>query len=588
MKLDYFIAKDGMIHLCHLLEEEAKSIRKDLYHKMERLVHKAEENQFNLVVLGQFKRGKTTFINAMLGQDILPTSVTPLTSVITKIAYGQKIQLEVVFLNQERKMIPLDQLSQYVTERENPKNEKGVQEVFIYYPAEFLKGGIFMIDTPGVGSVYQHNTDVAHEIIPEVDAALFLLGVDPPISEVEYHFLHDVKSYAPKIFFLQNKIDLMQEKEQVESLEFSAKVIREALESDEVFIYPISARKALEGRIQENDALVEASKLPVFENDLMSFLIENKGRVMLQKVLKQSLNVASELLLDLQLREKATQLPVQVLQEKNTAFERSMVSIDQDKKDNIYLLQGETASLIDVVQEDLNQLKNQLIETLKEERKRFLKTKKELRGKGLEDALWAMIQDKVYAAFESWQKGEEDKIEGLLLKIMHRFEKKTNEVVETIVRISTELFDLKIDYFSAIETAMPSKGLYYIARREKSFWLISFKSFYRWIPDHFHRQFLMRESQRKIEDWVDNNCGRVRYDFVMRLKETLGAFSGQLEEKIQETQNHIHQVIQEIALKKQKDQQEISVMEDEINAHVKAIECIKKELESWQQRFDRE
>ncbi len=64
-----------------------------------------------------------------------------------------------------------------------------------------------LIDTPGVGSVYQHNTDIAYQYIPKSDAALFLLSVVQPVSRAELDFLNDVKEYSDRIFFLQNKAD---------------------------------------------------------------------------------------------------------------------------------------------------------------------------------------------------------------------------------------------------------------------------------------------------------------------------------------------------------------------------------------------
>ena len=64
-----------------------------------------------------------------------------------------------------------------------------MQEVLITYPSPYLKDGVRLIDTPGVGSVYEHNTDVAYQYLPKSDAALFLLSVDQPVSKAELNFL---------------------------------------------------------------------------------------------------------------------------------------------------------------------------------------------------------------------------------------------------------------------------------------------------------------------------------------------------------------------------------------------------------------
>jgi predicted GTPase len=171
------------------------------------LKEKLLQGKFNLAVLGQFKRGKTTLINALLGSRLLPTAVVPLTSIITLIKYGTDLHIEVFFNNGDKKEIMLEELSDYVTERGNPENQKEVQYVEVHYDSPYLRGGVQIIDTPGIGSTYQHNTAVTYGYLSKVDAAIFLVGVDPPISQVEYDFLSDIKKYVNKIFFLQNKID---------------------------------------------------------------------------------------------------------------------------------------------------------------------------------------------------------------------------------------------------------------------------------------------------------------------------------------------------------------------------------------------
>ncbi|MDH5203958.1 MAG: dynamin family protein, partial [Nitrospirota bacterium] len=191
----------------------------------EELKEKIQDNVFNLVVLGQFKRGKTSLINALLGTEILPTAVVPLTSIATILKYGEALRIKVYFNDGRMTEIRPESLSQYVTEKGNPKNEKNVQEVIITYPSPYLKDGVRLIDTPGVGSIYQHNTDVAYQYLPKSDAALFLLSVDQPVSQAELDFLKDVKEYSYRIFFLQNKADYVGSEDLSESISFSKKII---------------------------------------------------------------------------------------------------------------------------------------------------------------------------------------------------------------------------------------------------------------------------------------------------------------------------------------------------------------------------
>ncbi len=121
-----------------------------------RIQNKLNENVFNLVVLGQFKRGKTTLINSLLGKELLPAAVVPLTSIVTVISYGEMLEITVCFRDDRYDTILLEQLSGYITEAENPNNDKNVKEVHILYPSPYLKEGVRLIDTPGVGSIYQN------------------------------------------------------------------------------------------------------------------------------------------------------------------------------------------------------------------------------------------------------------------------------------------------------------------------------------------------------------------------------------------------------------------------------------------------
>ena len=195
----------------------------------EELREKIENNVFNLVVLGQFKRGKTSLINALLGAEILPTAVVPLTSIATILKYGETFKIKVYFKGGRVIEIEPASLTQYVTEKGNPKNEKDVKEVIITYPSSYLKDGVRLIDTPGVGSVYEHNTDVAYQYLPKSDAALFLLSVEQPVSKAELEFLNDVKEYSHRIFFLQNKADYVGAEDLAESLSFSRGIIEECM-----------------------------------------------------------------------------------------------------------------------------------------------------------------------------------------------------------------------------------------------------------------------------------------------------------------------------------------------------------------------
>ncbi|MGQ9688073.1 MAG: dynamin family protein [Desulfobaccales bacterium] len=113
------------------------------------LLDKLRQNRFHLLVLGAFKRGKSTLINALLGEALLPVAIIPLTSVVTILGYGERLSIQVLFRDGQRRLISKEELVDYITEKGNPQNHKGVQEVEITYPSEYLQDGVRLIDTPG-------------------------------------------------------------------------------------------------------------------------------------------------------------------------------------------------------------------------------------------------------------------------------------------------------------------------------------------------------------------------------------------------------------------------------------------------------
>ena len=245
--------------------------------RLTQLLDKLRENRFNLVVLGAFKRGKSTLINALMGEAVLPTSIIPLTSVVTILGYGERLEIRVHFQNGQRTVITREELAAYITEKGNPKNQKKVREVEIAYPSDYLRDGVRIIDTPGVGSIYSHNTEVAYNYLPQVDAAVFVITVDPPLSAAEEDFLKDIREYAHKLFFVLNKIDYVAEAERQEALDFTAEVLRGNLAGQRLMIFPLSAKLGLEGKANGGSAMLTASLLPQFEDYLRRFLYQEKG-----------------------------------------------------------------------------------------------------------------------------------------------------------------------------------------------------------------------------------------------------------------------------------------------------------------------
>src|SRR5688500_10440559 len=111
-------------------------------------IPKLEAERFHLVVLGEFNHGKSTFVNAMLGADILPTGITPTTASINHVIWAQNPTASVMLLNGERKPLDPSQLKEWVTVAGGRANEVGFVE--LGFPSDLLKNNVVLVDTPGV------------------------------------------------------------------------------------------------------------------------------------------------------------------------------------------------------------------------------------------------------------------------------------------------------------------------------------------------------------------------------------------------------------------------------------------------------
>jgi GTP-binding protein EngB required for normal cell division len=258
------------------------------------LLVKLAEDRFNLAVMGQFKRGKSSLMNAVIGRDLLPTGLLPLTSAITALCYGPQ---ERALLRRKgwsiQQQISLDELVDYVTERGNPGNDKGLIEARVELPARFLRRGLYFIDTPGVGSARQENTATTYAFLPEVDAVIFVTSVEAPLSETEKNFLYDIRQHVRKLFVVVNKMDLLHAGERDELLRYIHTEIEQTLGESNLALYPISANQALAARLNQDSAALQASGLLEFEAALTSFLAEEQGRAFLIATLDRALSIAA-------------------------------------------------------------------------------------------------------------------------------------------------------------------------------------------------------------------------------------------------------------------------------------------------------
>lgn len=544
----YMESRDRLLENLEDLYQLASHRKNEIAAKTtQELISKLLDGHFNLAVLGQFKRGKTTLINALLGSRLLPTAVVPLTSIITLIKYGRNLHIEVLFNNGARKEIMLEELPDYITERGNPENEKGVQYVEVHYDSPYLRDGVQIIDTPGIGSTYQHNTAVTYNYLSKVDAAVFLVGVDPPISQVEYDFLNDIRKYVNKIFFLQNKIDQMDEKDRIESLEFTRHVIEEKVGLKDIKIFPISAKLALDGKLNNSQETLDRSLIADFERALNDFLMKEKGKAILISTLSNTLKILSDEMMSIELEVKAVSIPLEELKRKIREFDIQKEKIRQDKEDFDYLLKGEEQKLISTMESDLkNFVEGKAPELTKRMEGHYEKHKSKSKTELTKTIDQAMRQE-IENIFNEWRGIEEDKLSQELESVSRRFSSKANEMITYIKKLSSDIFDIKVEIFSGVETLAGETYFHY--RIESLFdTTLALEVLPFALPGFLFRRMALSRMLEQCREQLDKNAGRIRYDFLERIEKSLGRFRDELFSKIDATLTGIESALERAVL----------------------------------------
>ncbi|HEY6321775.1 MAG TPA: dynamin family protein, partial [Thermoanaerobaculia bacterium] len=265
---------------------------------LDELKARLAEDRFQLVVLGQFKRGKSSLMNAILGRPLLPTGIVPVTTAVTAVRHGARGRALVRRADRALvEEVPLAALPEFVTEAGNPGNRKQVLSVTVEAPAAFLRRGLCFVDTPGVGSALDQNTAATLAFLPEADAAIFVTSADGPLSGAELDLLDQVHGHVQRLFFVLNKIDQVPDEQRAELVSYTSGLLARHLGVEAVRLFPLSATQALAAEPGSRQAL--ASGLPALEAALATLLGDDRQTVFLVSVLDHAIAAFAEARLEL-------------------------------------------------------------------------------------------------------------------------------------------------------------------------------------------------------------------------------------------------------------------------------------------------
>lgn len=244
------------------------------------------EPEFNLVICGEVKRGKSTFINALIGKELLPTGVKETTSQVFRVTYSDNESYSLVFTDGSVKSISFDDLKRYGSQTdadihgENLFDGKHLAYIQVNTPIAFLPKGVTIVDTPGLGALYKSHEEITNNYISRADAVVFVLDATKPLVQQEKEFLSKyVFSKTPYVMFVMTKVDTVSEDSWVQLLRRNETLLKDAF-AEQCYntpkVFPISSvmlfNAALEEDAEEKKWMLEDSLFPEAKEELISLV----------------------------------------------------------------------------------------------------------------------------------------------------------------------------------------------------------------------------------------------------------------------------------------------------------------------------
>jgi GTPase SAR1 family protein len=289
----------------------AAARRADVAEALRRLLaakDRLAESQLSVVVCGEFSRGKSTLLNALLEQEdeLFPTGVSFTTSLIMTVSYGIEERITVRLGSTEdaepggdcgpasagpirEATVSRAELRDYVTQDGNPGNGKRVLSVSIELPSKLLASGLALVDTPGIGGVYTEHTAVTNAVLPLADAIIFVADVHQPLTGSELGFLKrsidtaGVGDDRDALICVLTKIDQVTEYD--DTVSRTRAKLAEATGWPRVPVVPVSSTAKIAYLTSRDDIDLDDSNFPVLEQVLWDALARRRARAILASAL---------------------------------------------------------------------------------------------------------------------------------------------------------------------------------------------------------------------------------------------------------------------------------------------------------------
>ncbi|MEW6136804.1 MAG: dynamin family protein [Thermodesulfobacteriota bacterium] len=552
------------------------------------LRERLEEGRFHLAVLGQFKRGKSTLLNAFLGEALLPTSVVPLTAIPTFLQYGPEIMVQVSYQDDRPptkvsgKSAPeLGRILEgFVTEEGNPKNRLGVLQVDIFHPATILRHGVVLIDTPGIGSTFTHNTEATLNFLPQCDAALFVVSADPPLTEVEADFLKSVQARISRLFFIFNKIDYLNSQELDTAVGFFKKVLAEKTEASNNYpIFCVSARRGLDSKLSDDPCLWTESGLREVEDHLMGFLVSEKAKALREALGRKVRDVLENVVMRLRLSVRSLQMPLADLEERLKVFETQLQNAERQRIAAQDLLAGDRKRALELLEERAEELRKTSAKHLEQVVEASFSVMQN--GEVSEAEILDALAEEVTSFFQSSANEASGSFGLHVTETLRPHQQRADELIELIRRAATELFDVPYRAPESSEAFEMKRRPHWVLRKRVPTLpiVVPEEALDKLLPAGLRISRLKKRLSRQIDTLVRHNVENLRWATLQNLNDAFRRFGLTLDQRFQETIAATHGAIRAAYIRRKEHEEAIADTVARLESSATALTKICEEIQ---------
>jgi small GTP-binding protein len=469
--------------------------------------------RLRVLVVGEAKRGKSTLVNGLLGRAVLPAGVVPLTAVPATVVQAPPGEegIEVRFTGGGTEHFPLSRLDDFGTERGNPANCRGVSQLTVRLDAPILARGLEIVDTPGSGSVHEHNTAAADAALPTMDAAIFVLTADSPVSASERELLRRVAELSVALFVVLNKADYLDETSLAEAAEFTGAVVAEATRRPER-VYRVSARAALNGSGDPGFA--------EFAADFTAFLETGRVAGLEQSVARQARRIAEQLLDEATVAQRAARLPADRAAAQLSAFGRQLASISDRRVDAEDRAAAQCARLLEALNTAADQARRLLAADIGQNIAGTIDG--ELAAASAADIQRdgrARLGAMVSAAVEAWRQEQAAALERGLRDLDQRLAAELESDLAAVRSAAADLLGVHLAVPSPGDRLAPDLGFFYNLGEQVDQVELLAGAVRRRLPGEYGRRLARQRLVAEMPDLVASQVGRARGDLQYRLAE---------------------------------------------------------------------